>query len=266
MVSFKLATAALLATSALAAPHGHNHHHNKRLANKRGAAYTEPSLVHPVSESVSWAYDWNMLPNGILPTGLEYVPMLWGSKMFGGWGTAIQTMLSSGSKYILGFNEPDMSHQANMSPSDAVSSYLNYITPYAGQATLISPAVSNGNGPTQGLNWLKTFMDSCGECNIGGLAVHWYGDSAEDFKNHVSKAIDLGNQYGISEIWVTEFALNSALSGGDPSKSADFLQQVMPWLDSQPNVARYSYFMCATGYLLDSPNTLSISGQSYASS
>lgn len=264
MVSFKLATAALMATSAIAAPHG-AHHQHKRSGSKRGAAYNQASLVQPMSEAVSWAYDWNMSPNGLLPLGTEYVPMLWGSKMFGGWGTAIQTALSSGSKYILGFNEPDNPSQANMSPSDAVNSYHNYITPYAGMATLISPGVTNGDGPNQGLNWLKSFMDGCSDCNIGGLAVHWYGTDPEDLKDFVSQAIDLGNQYGISEIWLSEFALTSAINGGGGSQSVDFLQQVLPWLDSQPNLARYAYFMCSDGYLLSGSSSLSPSGEVYAS-
>ena len=265
MVGFtKLATAGLLATSALAAPHGHHHSHTKRSTSKRGAAYNDVALIEPVAHAVSWAYDWNMLAMGLVPNGVEFVPMLWGSKMFGGWASAIQTTLASGSKYILGFNEPDNPAQAGMAPSDAVHAYKEYITPYAGKATLISPSTTNSNNPSEGLDWMKQFMDGCSDCNIGGLSVHWYGESADDLKKFVSQAVDLGNQYGIDQVWLTEFTLNSAINGGNPDEAATFLQDVLPWLDSQPNVARYAYFMCAEGYLL-SGGSLSPSGQVYTS-
>lgn len=263
MVGFsKFAAAGLLATTAVAAPHAHQHSHPKRSTSKRGAAYNDVSLIQPLAHSVSWAYDWNMAADGTVPDGVEYVPMLWGSKMFGGWGSAIQTTLASGSKYILGFNEPDISSQAAMDPSDAVQAYKEYITPYAGKATLISPSVTSSNAPGQGLDWMKQFMDACSGCNIGGLSVHWYGNDADDLKSFVQKAIDLGNQYGIDQIWLTEFTLNSAMNGGD--SGASFLQDVLPWLDSQPNVARYAYYMCAEGFLING-GSLSQSGQVYTS-
>lgn len=265
MVCFsKLATAGLLAATALAAPHAKHHQHPKRSQNKRGAAYNDVAMIEPVAHAVSWAFDWNMLAMGLVPQGVEFVPMLWGSKMFGGWGSAIQTSLASGSKYILGFNEPDNPSQASMSPSDAVQSYHEYITPYAGQATLLSPSVTNSENPGEGLEWLGTFMDGCSDCNIGGISVHWYGDEPEDLKTFVTQAVDFANQRGIEEVWLTEFTLNSAMGGSNDQKAADFLKEVLPWLDSQPTVTRYAYFMCAEGYLL-SGGSLTASGEVYTS-
>ncbi|KAL4797652.1 hypothetical protein BDV19DRAFT_42239 [Aspergillus venezuelensis] len=274
MVSFKyLATTLLAASSALAAPHGHKHTHSMRQTAtashpKRGAAYNEPSLVQALSDSgaVSWAYDWNMYTMGDLPSGVEFVPMLWGSKMFTGWWTAIQTILNSGSTHILGFNEPDMASQASMSSSDAAGYYKEYITKFNGQAKLVSPAVTNGVGDDMGLNWMRNFLNSCTDCDISALAVHWYGDSADDFKSFVEEAVALQEEFGISETWVTEFALNSDMSGsGATQTSVDFLNEVLPWLDAQDAVARYAYFMCADGYLLSNGNQLSISGKAYSS-
>ncbi|KAL3460259.1 hypothetical protein BJX64DRAFT_290422 [Aspergillus heterothallicus] len=273
MVSFKYLSTILLATSALAAPHGHTHQHlhavqkRSETSTKRGAAYNDATLVQTLSNSglVSWAYDWNMYIMGDLPSGVEFVPMLWGSKMFTGWFAAIQTLLSSGSSYILGFNEPDMSSQADMSSSEAAGYYRQYISPYSGKAKLISPAVTNGEGDDTGLSWARNFLDSCTDCGVTGLAVHWYGDSADDFKTFVNKATALAAEYNLEETWVTEFALNSDFSGtGGTQTSADFLGEVLPWLDEQTAVTRYAYFMCADGYLL-SGSELSVSGQKYTS-
>ncbi|OQD68604.1 hypothetical protein PENDEC_c033G05592 [Penicillium decumbens] len=265
MVSFTaLFASGLLATSAFAAPM----QVQKRSSGKRGAAYNDPNSVSPLANTgaLSWAYNWDMHLSDSLPSGVEFIPMLWGSKDFGGWVTAIETALSSGSNYIMGFNEPDNPGQANMSPSDAASFYNQYITPYSGQAKLISPAVTSSSNDGQGLSWFTEFMGGCSSCGITGLAVHWYGDTADDFQSFVQKAMNTAQQYGLSEIWITEFALNADVNGvGDPATTAEFLNSVLPWLDSQPMVSRYSYFMCAENYLL-SGSALNAAGQAYTSS
>ncbi|PWY78214.1 hypothetical protein BO70DRAFT_363106 [Aspergillus heteromorphus CBS 117.55] len=287
MVSIKsLLTASALASAVLAIPHNANPHtHNHRSSRipskrtssssssssggKRGAAYNTATSVKTLSSgssgngTISWAYDWNMYDDGTLPSGIEYIPMLWGSKMFGTWFTAIEAALSSGSNYILGFNEPDASSQADMSPSTAASAYKNYITPYSGKAKLVTPAVTSSTTSGEGLSWMKSFLSECSSCDLSVLAVHWYGDSASEFKEFVTEAIQVASDYDLEETWITEFALTSDMSaGGDTSAGAKFLDEVIPWLDAESGVGRYAYFMCADGYLLDG-ESLSDSGKVY---
>ncbi|GAB1202962.1 hypothetical protein BDV32DRAFT_118714 [Aspergillus pseudonomiae] len=269
MVSFtKLIAAGLVASTAVAAPHAHQHSHvhvTKRSSNKRGAAYNDVSTVHSLSSSgaISWAYDWNMVSSGTLPSNVEFVPMLWGSKMFGEWFTTIQTLLGSGCNYIMGFNEPDQSSQAAMTPSEAAQSYAKYITPYSGKAKLVTPAVTNGGGNDVGLGWMRQFLDACSDCGMSVLAVHWYGASADEFKTFVQEAQELASQYNLQETWVTEFALSSAMTAGSGTQeSTDFLNEVIPWLDSQSGIGRYAYYMCADGFLLEGSD-LSASGKAY---
>ncbi|KAJ9229247.1 CAZyme family GH128 [Paecilomyces variotii] len=265
MVSFSaLFVSGLMATVALAAPHqAHQHLHAKRNATsaKKGAAYNEASLLAALT-GVSWAYNWNMEPDGTLPPGVEYVPMLWGPKMYSGWSAAADSALSSGSKYLLGFNEPDVASQANMSPSQAASDYKQYMTPYAGNATLVSPAVSNSGSAGQGLDWMKSFLSECTDCQISALAVHWYADASltDYFKQFVNQAIELANQNNIQEVWITEFQAT-----GDDASQVQFLTEILPWLDSQAGVGRYSYFMCSNSVLLTAANVLSQIGQAYMS-
>lgn len=264
MVAFtKLFTSGLLATTALAAPTV-----QKRSSSKRGAAYNDVKTVSALSNTgaVSWAYNWAMSLSGDLPSGVDFVPMLWGTKDLGGWTSAIETLLSSGSNYILGFNEPDMSSQASMSPENAASTYKNFITPYAGKAKLISPAVTSSTSDGMGLSWFKSFMDDCSSCQISGLAVHWYGNTADEFKTFVQQAIDTAHSYNLKEVWVTEFALASDVNGqSDATTTTNFIKEVIPWLDQQDGVTRYSYFMCADNYLL-SGSSLNQAGQAYTSS
>lgn len=255
----------LVAGTAFAAPHrGHAGFHRKRSSSgKKGAAYNDISLVSIVAGNggVTWAYNWDMRPGGSLPPNVEYVPMLWGAESTSGWSSAVDSALSSGSQYLLGFNEPDHPEQANMSPEDAASAYKQYMTPYADRAKLVSPAITNSNNPGQGLDWMRTFLQACTDCQQSVMAIHWYGgaDGADDFKQHVTQCIDLANQNGMNEVWITEFAAT-----GDANSQVQFLQDVIPWLESQQGVGRYAYFMVSQG-LLVSGNSLSSIGQAYLS-
>jgi hypothetical protein len=60
-------------------------------------------------------------------------------------------------------------------------------------------------------------------------------------------------------VWLTEFGA----SGSDDQVNA-FLQDALPWLDSQDYVERYSYFMAAEGKLI-SGGSLNSVGKTFAS-
>lgn len=234
--------------------------------SKRGAAYNDVAAVGLLSAgqtvrqgTVSWAYNWAIQEPGTLPHGVEYVPMLWGARSFeeDGWQASIRQSLSKGSRYILGFNEPDRPDQAALSPSMAADLYRQHITPFRDKATLISPAVTSSRADGEGVQWLDAFMQSCASCEITGMAVHWYGDSGEEFKSFIQDVMDRAQSYGLSEVWVTEFGLSDDEKGVKNEEAASrFIQDVIPWLDAQKCVTRYAYFMCAEGYLLSggSPN------------
>ena len=235
--------------------------------SKRGAAYNDISNVLPLSKAgtVSWAYNWAVTEPNELPPGVEFVPMLWGTASFDGWQESVESTLSGGSEYILGFNEPDMSSQASLSPSVAANYYREYITPFQGKAKLVSPAVTSSTSPGMGLGWLHEFMGACSSCSISGVAVHWYGDSADSFKGFIYEVIIFARSYGLSEVWITEFALDADMNGvADDEATEAFIHDVTPWLDSQSIVTRYSYFMCAERYLLTG-GVLNTAGKAYVS-
>ncbi|KAJ9481213.1 hypothetical protein VN97_g12281 [Penicillium thymicola] len=235
-----------------------------KATSKRGAAYNDRAAVSPLTKAgtVSWAYNWAMSEPNELPSGVDFVPMLRVAN-FDGWQASIEHYTSGGSKYILGFNEPDMISQASLAPSVAAGYYIKYITPFQGRAKLISPAVTSSTSADMGLGWLDQFMEACLYCNISGIAVHWYGDSADSLKLFVNKANIFAKSHGLSEVWLTEFALNADMNGvGNQEITETFIRDVTSWLDSQPIVTRYSYFMCAERYLL-SGNVLNRAGQAY---
>ncbi|KAJ6016316.1 hypothetical protein N7540_010907 [Penicillium herquei] len=253
----KLATLGLLAASANAVPVVSRPTMQKRgTSTKRGAAYNDADLVTALSDSSStmaWAYNWGSSKDGDIPDGVDYVPMLWGSSssFVDGWVSAVETALDSGSSYILGFNEPDSSTQADMTASEAASYYKEYITPYSGDASLVSPAVTSSTSSGEGLDWLESFLEDCSDCDISAIAVHWYGSDVSDFKSFVEEAIDLAADYDISSVWITEFGLDTDESGiSDLSTAAAFVTEASEWLEEQSAVTHYAFFYCANDYML----------------
>lgn len=262
MVFVNAFVATLLATAAMAAPHGHHfsrlHARQNTTVSKLGAAYNDPSLVGAIT-GASWAYDWNLETMGTLPSGIDFCPMLWGPKMYDQWQSAATTALSQGSDCILGFNEPDMTTQASMTPQQAATDYQTYITPFSGQATLVSPAVTNGQGDNMGLSWAQSWLEACnGACQATVLAIHYYANAdISDFTNFVDSAVTLAQQYSLDSVWITEFQ-----NTGSSDDQVTFLQSAIPYLNNNTMVGRYAYFFVADGYLL-SGTSLSDVGQAY---
>lgn len=253
MVSFKkIFYTALMASTTLALPLSLKR--QSSTASKRGAAYNDISAVQALDANggVSWAYNWAPSPNGNLPDSVEFVPMLWGQNTITQFVSGIAGLLTGGNvKYMMGFNEPDVSNQASMAATQAINLFKQLLTPHASRVSLVSPAVTNSQQQGQGLSWLNEFLGGCSDCGVSVLAVHWYGSSAQDFMQFVQQAVNLANQHGMREVWITEFALSQDCQNqGSNQQSADFINQVRPWLDQQSMVTRYAYFWAQENYLV----------------
>ncbi|KAI9805476.1 MAG: hypothetical protein M1825_000727 [Sarcosagium campestre] len=230
---------------------------------KRGLVYNDASRTTPFlgGKAASWAYNWESLPNGLSPE-VEYVPMLHGpfDRFTANWKVNAPACIAKGSKHLLAFNEPDFETGEDyyISPSDAASSYKTYMHPYKSQVKLGAPSVTSQQAPGKGLEWLKSFLSACSDCQIDFIPIHWYGqpEQAQMFKDHVAAAGKLG---GNKPIWITEFQ-----AFGSSDQQATFIADVLPWLDSQPYVERYSYFKVDDA--LTSGSSKSPAGSAYASS
>ena len=215
---------------------------------------------------MTWAYNWAAGFQGTLGAGLEYVPLLWGLTSVSGWSAAAQSAASAGSKHFLSFNEPDLPSQSNIDPATAATNHIQYMNPVSSLGQIGSPAITNGAGtsPPSGIDWLNAFFTSCGgQCKVDFVAFHWYDDATniDYFKQHVTDVINAAAAHGISKVWLTEFG-----GLGTDSQVQTFLQEALPWLDAQPAVERYAYFMCGTaaGQLISGTGQSAV-GQVYAS-
>lgn len=255
------------ATSAAAAPTTAT---SSSSGNKRGAAYNDASLVSALTgtdSKIGWAYNWGVGSTG-LPDGLEFVPMLWCSTgdFPTDWSTNAQSAIDAGSKYLLGYNEPDNPAQCNVAAASAATTHQTYMNPFSGKAKIGAPAVTNSNVAGQSLDWLSEWITACGgACAFDFCPVHWYNTmeaGAEDLFDFVTKAqATCGSD---KTIWVTEFAPN--VDNPTDAQVSSFLETVQDAFDNNATysfVERYSYFYVADGLLVNG-NTASSYGNTFA--
>lgn len=179
--------------------------------------------------------------------------MVWGKSSIG----SLEHLSEAGA--LLGFNEPNMKHQANMSPQEAASlwHHLEDAAKKHHIGTLVGPAVNYGDvsgwhSPTA---WYDAFLKSCSKCRIDAIAIHIYNCNLGAMK----KRIDMFRKYH-KPLWVTEFACAddpTTISGNHGgSKSSEwqckYMKEVVPYLEKEDIVTRYSWFNGADSYVGES--------------
>lgn len=166
---------------------------------------------------------------------------------------------------LLVFNEPDNCQGTGgscMTAESAVTTYKTYISPFGNVTRLGAPAVTNTVGPNLGLNWTIAFLQACSDYQVDFVPIHWYATAyaVSYFQEFVQQAYNVTGK----PIWITEFGFPSN-DAAPPSQQQAFLSTVLPWLDAQPYVERYAFFMDGPECLLNSAGTgLSPLGQIYA--
>ncbi|WP_404307487.1 glycosyl hydrolase [Neorhodopirellula lusitana] len=212
---------------------------------KRGLGANDTSLINSVN--ATWGYNWSASkPSGNLNG--DFMPMFWSG---GNWTSKFNTVDSySNIDYILGFNEPERSDQANMTVANAISQWRTVSDQYGGTSIkLVGPAVSDN---AAGRAWLDDFMtqvDSDPNLIVDEVAFHWYGSvsgnataAANSFLNKVDQ---YHSNYG-RNVWVTEFAgidfAGNFTSDEMQQWNATFLETALPGLESRDYVTRYAWW------------------------
>lgn len=189
-----------------------------------------------------WFYTWGLsIPFELAPQNAEFVPMFWGKTSVTDANIALaKQMKSQGrAKFILGFNEPDLADQSNMTVQEALNLWpqLESIG-----LPLGSPAAS---WPTR--QWIYDFMDQAiaqGR-RVDFIVVHMYVGT--DDVSFVKVLQDLYDKYH-KPIWITEFATvhdkatTMAENPYTPDMVLAFMQRLLPKLEALDFVQRYSWF------------------------
>ena len=213
-------------------------------AKKGVAAWAFSGAGQALAQSgASWYYTWSATPAGgiISPPGVRFVPLIWGAANVN--AAALSQVRGEGPD-LLGFNEPDMSGQANMTPTQALSLWPQLM---ATGLKLGSPAVADG-GATPG-GWLDQFMSGAAArgYRVNFITLHWYG---ADFAtgpavSQLESYLQAVHARYHKPIWLTEFAL--ANFGGSPQtptrrEQAAFLTAATAMLQRLSYVQRYAWF------------------------
>ncbi|KAH9915467.1 uncharacterized protein BXZ73DRAFT_92626 [Epithele typhae] len=253
-------TVILAATSALAGPSIQKV--RRASAIKKGLSYNDPSLTRNFnSGQVSWVYNWDSTPAGTIPAGTQFFPMMFSNQPdhTTQWAANAEAAIASGSTHLLFINEPDLASQANTSPADAAQQWMTYMQPFAGRATLVSPAITNG-APPMGTGWMDSFLSECDKlgCRVDAVAAHIY-DSATNTAYYKQYITDLGTRYNRPTL-ITEFG-----ASGSVEQQQAFLNEMIPFLNGLSTVSHYAWFMTAVGNLVNADASLTPLGTTYAS-
>ncbi|KAJ7698254.1 glycosyl hydrolase catalytic core-domain-containing protein [Mycena rosella] len=210
-------------------------------ATARGLAWATNNNFAPVIGSkpmVNWYHHWEDGPVPQMPAKNEYVPMFWGTSKWDKWSSRKAEMAKNTPKHLLGFNEPDISSQANMSPADAAGVWMSEIHPYAAKGVQLgSPAVA------WNLDWTAQFLAELKKRggHVDFITVHWYG-SYQDLAKFKAFVTSAHTRFGY-HIWVTELGVTS---GSNPTtqQTKNFMMNAFSWMDSTGFVDRASWFGC----------------------
>eukprot|EP00054_Salpingoeca_dolichothecata_P008953 m.50697 g.50697 ORF g.50697 m.50697 type:complete len:308 (+) comp18068_c0_seq3:57-980(+) len=211
--------------------------------------------------NLTWWYDystWGASFNegSCIPQNQEFVPCIWGKGVV--IHDTVNTTLLAKAKYLMTWNEPDQYGQSWVHPYNA-SQLWPKITALAHKFNLsiVAPCVSNADGASW---WLKSWAGNCTKmygkmCEFDFACTHGYyfptpcPKDVHDWAcaSHLMPMLKgLNARFG-KPVWFTEFACRS---WGRPSgihctneENIKFASQVLPQLDSAPEVARYSWFI-----------------------
>lgn len=173
---------------------------------KKGVGVWPFNGVSPAlaASGASWYYTWATEHPGVTtPSSATFVPMIWGAASV---TDASLAQAGAHGPYLLGFNEPDMAQQSNMTVEQALELWPRLMK--AGKV-LGSPAVATGADVPGG--WLDRFMSgaAAGGYRVDFITIHWYGG---DFRtpqavDQLKSYLESVHQRYHKPIWLTEYAL-----------------------------------------------------------
>ena len=237
---------------------------------KRGMGFNNPFLDsdgQQLGRGVSWAYNWSNRPlteelqAAVNGNGITFVPMLWN----GNWSADnIRNIKSQNPKleYILAFNEPNLTDQANMTPAQAAELWGDVVA-IARETGLkiISPALNYGTleGYSDPVKWMDEFLAQPGVSldQMDGIALHCYMPSASS----VSNFLDRFQKYG-KPLWLTEFC-NGNSNNISEDTQLGYMCETLNMLEGRDDVAAYAWFMMRGGFNSQWHNNLVASTQPF---
>ena len=224
---------------------------------KRGVSFDFKKIddLPILSPSVSWSYNWGNSQNATAAlwfdtNQMDFCPMCWNNSYS---ADKIRQYVQEhpNTKYLLGFNEPNLTDQCNMTPAQAAEHWPQVVA-LAKELNLllISPAMNYGTlaGYHDPIKWLDEFFaqPNVSLDDIHAIAIHCYMASPSAVKDYIKKF----EKYG-KPIWMTEFCAWDPVPS-NVEKQMDYMCAVLNHMEQNPHVERYAWFMPRTSGKVDS--------------
>ncbi|KAL9112767.1 MAG: hypothetical protein Q9227_003070 [Pyrenula ochraceoflavens] len=215
--------------------------------SKRGLAWptnnTDPvHLFTKPPSKISWLYNWSpQATPGCSHDTLAFIPMQWNHVNI---GSLHEHITACSATHLLGFNEPEIPSQSNLTASHAATEWLTHIQPLRAPPHNIrvgSPGISSA---PQGVEWLTEFLRliRAGGSDIDFYCFHWYGETLGQFYDYIwSTYYRLGPD---RPVWITEFAPTNWSEERPLGREhvEEFARKSWEYLDGLEWVERYAWF------------------------
>jgi len=205
---------------------------------------------------ISWFYSWATSPDSAVSAvadqkELAFVPMVHRSSSN---LDDVRKYVSAhpNVKYVLAYNEPNLTDQANMTPAQAAEQWpkLKALARELG-LKIVSPAMNYGTmqGYSSPTKWLEEFFGTDGNPgfknvslnDVDAIAVHLYNDFGDNVRTYIDKFRKFGKP-----VWMTEFCAwddKKELYFKTPEFQIDFMSQAVIYMELDPLVERYAWFI-----------------------
>lgn len=224
---------------------------------KRGVAFSFTQLTDLplMSPYISWDYNWGNTPTdeaaGWFDTNeMDFCPMCWNGNYN---ADRIRAFVAAHpkTKYLLAFNEPNLTDQANMLPAQAAQLW-GQVVDLAKELNLklVSPAMNYGtlSGYSDPIKWLDEFFAQPGVSidDVYAVSVHCYMASPAALKGFIEKF----GKYN-KPVWLTEFCAWDPVPGS-VNTQMDYMCAALNYLEQNELVERYAWFIPRMGGKVDS--------------
>ena len=215
-------------------------------STKRGVSYNFQIIddTKLLSPGISWYYNWgpdisSALESNSRQDSLEFFPMAWNGN-FDSNRIRAHKQAHPDCQYILAFNEPNLTDQANMTPRQAADKWgpIKTLADELGMK-IVSPAMNYGTLPgySDPIVWLDEFFTYVPIDDIAGISIHSYMSNPGAMASYVRRFYKYNKP-----IWMTEFCAWEP-NVSNVQTQMRFMSNAINYLESDPNVVKYAWFI-----------------------
>lgn len=217
---------------------------------KRGVSFSFGQLpdndIPLLGPACSWSYNWASGTSDqafalFSEYSMDFCPMAWNANWHEDTFRQFKQQHPE-CEYILAYNEPNLTDQANMVPSKAAEDWPRLVA-IAKELNmkLIAPAMNYGTlaGYHDPWKWYDEFFAQPGVSwdDVDGIALHCYMGSAQSMKGFVD-----GFKKYDKPLWLTEFC-NWDGNNITADMQMRYMVEAINLLESDPDVFRYAWFI-----------------------